>query len=66
MFSESANLILSQILGLVIGQRTRIIEETDGTQIQDEDQDESTVRRIVPSAEAMAKMTDYCEGSTSA
>jgi hypothetical protein len=58
------HLTLQQILALVIGQRSRIIEEIDGIQNQDEDQDESTVRLKVPSAEALAKITDYCEGPT--
>ncbi len=54
---------ISQILEFVVGQRSRLIEETDGKRDWEDDQndhDDATLRKL-PSAEAMAKITDYCE-----
>ena len=56
----------SQILALVIGQRSRIIEETDrksdeGSPEPGEDEAAVALRLNDPSAEASAKFTDHCE-----
>jgi hypothetical protein len=63
---KTSNLIgFSQILALVIGQRSRIIEETDGKADEgspepDEDGVSVALRLSEPSAEASAKFTDHC------
>lgn len=56
----------SQILALVIGQRSRIIEETDrkgdeGSPEPGEDEAAVALRLNDPSAEASAKFTDHCK-----
>ncbi|KAF8177653.1 timeless protein-domain-containing protein [Pholiota molesta] len=51
-----------QILALVIAQRNRIIEETDKKDDEDSfesDKDDTSHPREEPSAEALAKLTDY-------
>jgi len=63
---KTTNLIgLAQILVLVIGQRSRIIDETDrkaddGSPEPDEDGASVALRLNEPSAEASAKFTDHC------
>jgi hypothetical protein len=61
-------IFVSQILEITINQRTRLIEEVDGKRdnpsVDDDEIDEeadNTLSRKGPSAEALAKITDYCE-----
>ena len=49
---------------LVIGQRQRIVENTDSKEDEEleDDHDIGTTRKLPgPSEEAIAKFTDYCE-----
>ena len=61
-------ILVSQILEITINQRTRLIEEVDGKRDNpsaDDDEfgeeGENTLSRKGPSAEALTKITDYCE-----
>lgn len=66
-------LVLQQILSLVIAQRRRIIEEVDGdseknpeaaedeqSQLEDDEELKARTEAKGASAEALAKITDYC------
>ena len=61
---------ISQILEFVVGQRSRLIEETDGKRDENSweddqnDNDDAPLRHKLPSAEAMAKITDYRKSLT--
>lgn len=50
---------------LVIEQRQAIIDETDGTAKGEalEDDEEDKPKSAIPSDEALAKFTDYCESN---
>lgn len=62
-------ILVSQILEITVNQRTRLIEEVDGKRddpsVKDNEIDDEEADNILshkgPSAEALAKITDYCE-----